>query len=253
MRVVGMTILHYGREYLDAAIRSVIDHVDAHYIFYTDTGSHGSRVEQRCPESRDELMAIAQGAAGEKLRWFEGRYDYEGQHRERIHHYEPDADVIVVVDADEVWDSGLIQMVTRKAIVGDNARRLRVPMIHYWRSFYHAILHDPAYPIRVIYPKSPDVETTYTPARVGGAPLVMHHFGYAQSPSIVRYKWLIHGHRGELRHDVDWFNDVYMANRQFDCHPVGSDAWNPETVDPFALGLPEHMRAHPFAGMQVIE
>lgn len=245
MRVVGMTILHYGREYLDAAIQSVINHVDAFYVFYTDKGSHGSRTDVRCPESRDELMEIAQNAAGEKLKWFDGDYSYEGQHRERIHHYEPDADAIIVVDADEIYSAVAMEQILLAARY-EQARNYRIPMIHYWRSMYRAVLHDPAYPTRLILPKVRSGEDV-----IHCSPI--HHFGYAQTPAIVRYKWLIHGHRGELRHDVDWFNDVYMANRQFDCHPVGSDAWNPETVDPFALGLPEHMRAHPFAGMQVIE
>lgn len=245
MRVVGMTILHYGREYLDAAIRSVIDHVDAHYVFYTDAGSHGSRTSEPCPESRNELMAIAQGAAGDKLRWYEGHYDYEGQHRERIHHYEPDADAIIVVDADEVYSVGAMEQILLAARY-EQARTYRVPMIHYWRSMYRAVLHDPAFPTRLILPKVKSGEGAIQS-------LPIHHFGYAQTPAIVRYKWLIHGHKGELRRDVDWFNDVYMANRQTDTHPVGSEYWNPETVDPFALGLPEYMRNHPFAGMETIE
>ena len=82
---------------------------------------------------------------------------------------------------------------------------------------------------------------------------MLHHFGYAQRPEIVEYKQLTHGHRSEWRRDCDWFHDRFMANAQRDCHPVGSQYWNPETVDPFALGLPEFMRAHPYAGMEVIE
>lgn len=252
MRVVGMTILHYGKEYLGAAIRSVIDHVDAHYVFYTDQGSHGSRTDEPCPETRNELIAIAQAAAGDKLRWYEGHYDYEGQHRERIHQYEPDADVIVVVDADEIYSPKLISNIVWYAgTITNNPpfRTVRLPMVHYWRSFYRCVTHDPALPTRVIFPKAQTKNEAAWDEFTGN----MHHFGYAQTPAIVRYKWLIHGHRGELRHDVDWFNEVYMANRQTDTHPVGSDFWNPETVDPFALGLPEYMRAHPFAGMEVIE
>src|SRR6185503_16164213 len=82
------------------------------------------------------------------------------------------------------------------------ANRLRMPMIHYWRSFYRAILHDPAFPERVIYPKIQGETQTYNAWRVvdnndllHGTPFVINHMGYAQRPEIVEYKILTHGHR----------------------------------------------------------
>ena len=88
--------------------------------------------------------------------------------------------------------------------------------------------------------------------RVGTFPNIgrVHHFGYAIRSELMAYKWQIHGHKGELRHDVDWFNDVFMANRQYDCHPVGSDAWNCEAMD--MSDLPEVLNDHPFKYMSVI-
>ena len=80
---------------------------------------------------------------------------------------------------------------------------------------------------------------------------MVNHMGYATKPDIVAYKWKIHGHLGELRRDVNWFEDVYMTNRQTDCHPVGSEYWNAETVDPLAY-MPRWMAEHPFYGMDVI-
>ena len=82
--------------------------------------------------------------------------------------------------------------------------------------------------------------------------LVINHMGYAQRPEIVQYKQLTHGHRNEWRHDVDWFTDKFMANAQTDTHPVGSEYWNPERVDPLDY-MPRWMQDHSYYHMQVIE
>ena len=123
-------------------------------------------------------------------------------------------------------------------------------MTHYWRSFWRGFAHDPAYPTRVICPQRPTREAYL--ACVSEAPCRIHHFGYAQRAEIIRYKLLTHGHRNEFRRDVDWFNDVFMANRQTDCHPVGSEYWNAEPIDPFEDGLPGWMQDHPYAALDVI-
>lgn len=257
-KVVSYTALLYGVDYLEYAIRSVIDAVDEHHILYTPVGSHGSRTSVPCPDTRDELIAIAQAAAGDKLRWHDGAWDYEGQQRDSISQYVPDADVILVVDADEVWSDSLAWRVAyyyRHLSEVNNAatayhmvhpRRMRIPIVHYWRSFYRCVLHDPAYPERAIYPSESGEVDTFQAIRG------IHHFGYAQRSEIVEYKQLTHGHRAQWRQDCDWFHDKFMANAQIDCHPVGSEYWNPEPVDPFALGLPEFMREHPFAKLEVI-
>jgi len=249
-KVISYTALLYGVDYLEYAIRSVIDAVEEHHVIYSPIGAHGHRTDIPCPETRDELYAAAERGAGRKLRWHDaGPFPYEGAQRDSIHQYAPDADVILVVDADEVWPKETVRDAYINWLqVGDkHFKRLRFPMIHYWRSFYRCVLHDPAYPERVIYPKlQGGVETN-------GISLPIHHFGYAQRPEIVEYKQLTHGHKNEWRKDCDWFHDKFMANAQTDCHPVGSEYWNPEPVDPFALGLPEFMREHPYAGMAVIE
>lgn len=266
VKTIAYIALHYGRDYLASAIRSVIDAVDEYHVLYTPVGSHGHRTGVPCPETRDELYEIARKAAGNKFYWHEATWDYEGQQRDAIHQIVPDADVVLVVDADEIWDQALVYdavMIYDAAVKGykqtPTVRRYRTPMFHYWRSFHRAVIHDPACPVRFIFPKMPEGEETYTAWRALDdsmshvSPLAIHHFGYAQRPEIVEYKQLTHGHKGEWRRDMDWFHDKFMANAQIDCHPVGSDAWNPEPVDPFALGLPEWMRQHPYAQLQVIE
>lgn len=260
MKVIAYTALHYGRDYLAYAIQSVIDYIDEYHVIYSAVGSHGHRTQIPCPETRDELYAIASTVAGSKLRWHDGEWAHEGLQRESIHQYAPDADVIVVLDSDEIWPEHLIWAAT-KGELGRHmgVRRLRMPMIHYWRSFHRAVLHDPAFPERVIYPKITNGVETYNSWTVGedrnlrdGRTISINHMGYAQRPEIVEYKILTHGHRNEWRHDVDWFKDKYLANAQMDCHPVGSEYWNPESVNPLDY-MPAFMQSHPYYKLQVIE
>lgn len=252
-KVVGFTALHYGRDYLAYAIRSIIDHIDEYHVAYSAIGSHGHRSNVVCPETRDELYAIASSAAGDKLRWHEGEWPYEGAQRDSIHQYAPDADVIVVLDSDEIWADGLLPYILRSPGINQiKVRRWRVPIIHYWRSFYRCVLHDPAYPERVIFPKNATGEATIEPYPVGGYNFSINHMGYAQRPEIVRYKLETHGHKNEFRRDCDWFTDKFMANAQTDTHPVGSEYWNPERVDPLDY-MPRWMQDHPYYHMQVIE
>ncbi len=244
MKVISYTALHYGKDYLYWAIRSVIDHVDEHHILYAPVGSHGHRTQQPCPDTRAELYAEAERAAGDKLRWHDGTWAYEGEQRNSIHAYAPDADVILVVDADEIWNW---RMVMGAIQFKQGVKRWRVPIIHFWRSFYRAVLHDPAYPERVIYPKA---ETEFVGTWNAAHIWPICHMGYAQRSELVKYKQHTHGHKGEWRKD-DWFNTVFMANAQRDCHPVGSEYWNPEPVNPWDY-LPEWMQEHPYAKLEII-
>lgn len=245
MKVIAYTALHYGHDYLEWAIRSVIDHVDEYHVLYSPIGSHGHRTDRKCPDDRWTLISDATRGAGDKLRWHDGTWNYEGQQREAIHQYAPDAEVILVLDADEVWSEGLAAKCISAAKGYSLTRRFRVPIIHYWRSFYRCVLSDPAFPERIICPKNPNGEETL------GLDGFINHLGYAQRSEIVEYKQHTHGHKGEWRRDVDWFQDRFMANAQVDCHPVGSQYWNPEPVNP-ADYMPEFMKDHPYFNMEII-
>lgn len=247
MKVIAYTALRYGRDYLAYAIQSIIDSVDEYHVLYAVTPSHGHYDPAPCPETRTELYEIAHNVAGAKLRWHDGQWAHEGLQRESIYEYAPDADVILVLDADEIWGEGLVEQFTdfnngRYKL----ARYWRQPIIHYWRSFRRCVLRDPAYPVRIIFPKAVgeiSMDWVYPT-------MVINHMGYAQRPEIVGYKMKIHGHKNELR--PGWFEDTFLPNRQFDCHPVGSEFWNPETVNPWDY-LPSFMKAHPFSKLEVIE
>lgn len=248
-KIIGYTALHYGADFLHHAIRSIIDDVDEYIVLYTSVGSHGHRTNAVCPDTRDQLLEIAQEAAGDKMRWFDGVWSYEGQQRDSIFEIAPDADVIAVLDADEIWPPGLLKWAIEETKTW-HRRDIRLPMIHYWRSLNHAILHDPAYPVRLIYPQTKEGAETFTPVSLLDKPYwTINHYGYAQRSEIVRYKLETHGHKGEFRRDCDWFTDIFMnTSRTTDLHPVGSDYWNYETIE-----IPDFMCDHPFAQVELIE
>lgn len=242
-KAIAYTALHYGREYLPWAIRSVIKDVDEYHVLYSPVGSHSVRTSVPCPETRDELLNIARMEAGDKLRWHDGDWRFEGQQRDSIYQL-TDAEMILVVDADEVYAPGLAQHLRAQAPYHTH-RHVRLPFFHYWRSLKRVIRHDPAFPIRMILPYLQQGETTFQIPPWLKEDFCVHHFGYAQSAEIVGYKMQIHGHIAELRQR--WFEDIFLTNRQTDCHPVGSEWWNPEACD-----VPHFMTNHPYANLEVI-
>lgn len=256
MKIVGFTALHYGRDYLAYAIRSIIDHIDEYHVAYTAIGSHGHRTPIPCPETRDELYAIASAAAGSKLRWHDGEWPYEGAQRDSIHEYAPDADAIIVCDSDEIYPLALIDRIHEYMFTVTNsippARYIRLPFIHFYRNFRRCVLHDPAFPTRVIFPRISEKygETTWNPIYARGS---VNHMGYCQRSEIIRYKLQIHGHKNELRCNADEYTDgIYLdRNRWTDLHPVGSEFWDAERVDPYDF-LPRWMSNHPFYHLDVI-
>lgn len=255
MNICAYSPLLYGRTYLAAAIRSVIDMVDNYYVLYTPQGSYGTRTDVPCPETRDELMQIAYEAAGDKLHWYEGNWTNEGEHRMTIHQVAPDADVLLALDSDEVWGEIALSHALAWVINGFSteraARNYHVPMIHYWRSFYRAVIDDKAYPTRIIVPSVAEGHETFY-SFGDGVGSVINHLGYAQSPAIVDFKLRIHGHRSELR-DIDWYmQNRYLPDAQADCHPVSVNYWTPVAVNPLDY-MPSWMQEHPNWGKDVIE
>jgi len=242
--IIGYTALHYGSPYLEHAIRSIVRYVDKYYVLYASEGSHGSRNGAQLPatDTRDQLMWIAYQAAGPKLVWIDGNWQHEGEQRDSIYKHAPDAEIILVLDYDEIWPEGCPAQVI-KQVDASNHREYRLPMVHFWRSFHRCVLHDPAFPIRVIQPGGAGECTLQT------RPIA--HMGYAIPTWLLDYKMAIHGHRGQWRNDVDWRTDKWLANAQEDCHPVGSDFWNPEAVNPLDY-LPDWMVQHKYYNQKVI-
>lgn len=246
MKIAAFTALHYGADYLGAAIRSVAPFVDEWCVAYSPVGSHGTRTPVQCPESERQLHAIAQAAlapTSTPLVWWSGIWPHEGVQRDSVYQH-TDADLIIVVDADEVWQDGAVQDAIQhgQQMTGSVGR---VPFVHFWRSFSW-VCRDQAWPVRLLRPGLPNQDYY-----AGIAPVL--HFGYARKPQAIEYKIRVHGHRAEWR--PEWFVSKFMAwtpqQGPFDdLHPTCRDYWSAES---FAKEqLPDVLREHPYYHLEVI-
>lgn len=229
MKIVAFSTLHYGMDYIRESIRSVFDAVDEFHFIYTPTPTFGFQTDAVCPDHPADLYDAAREACGTKFHWFTAspnQFRSEGEHVGYSRVLVPDADVYVRLDVDEIWTAGLLQAAVQHA-VDEGVSKVRLPMIHYWRSLYKAVTNDPAYPDRVTYVHGdPLRESTFREAGV------IHHLGYAQNSAVVKYKQDISAHRNEWR--AGWYETKFAPNAQDDVHPViGNGWWNPVAVDPF--------------------
>ena len=224
--IAAYCILHYGKEWLQWSIRSVIDYVDEFHIFYTPYPSHGFSTTLHNPETREQLMLEIIGfiiGDKSKLYWHDcGRFQHEGYHREFAVQTCVDrgADMVLVVDADEIWAPDVLENALTIA-ASTVSHSFRIGMRHFWRSLKW-ICDDPAAPTRIIRPNISMPIEAYVPGKV-------FHMGYAQSPAIINYKMSIHGHSNEIR--KDWFREKFMEWKpgDKDVHPTCSDNfWEPK-------------------------
>lgn len=255
-------ICHYGKDYLPWALRSVYDNVEQIHILYTPHPSHGSGTDAPPVETRDQLREAAYsfGDPQGKIRWYDTKnIRMEGHHRDKAVEKcaKAGAEMILVVDCDEVWHTDVLTKALEMAERENNCRAWRVNFIHFWRGF-DWVCRDQGWPDRILDLRQDD-GYGYIPPEMGE----IYHFGYAVRYELMRYKWLIHGHRDELR--PGWLDDIYddddwpptddwppekLAN--YDCHPANEkNFWTPEPFD--KERLPGFMREHPFWDMEVID
>lgn len=247
-RVNAYYAIHYGVDYLEYSIRSIYNAVDWIGIFYARLPSHGYRDPTlKNPDSEDEVRAVIRRAGDpqSKVVWLPGQWFSEGQHRDHAFMVTKSwgADLVLVVDSDEVWDPAVLPEVLVEAARMD-AEHIRLPFIHFWRSFSW-VCRDEMMPIRI--QKAVRGQDGYL-----RPPTPVYHFGYAQRPDIVKYKAAIHGHRGEWRNG--WFGEKFLAwspaAQVGDVHPTCEDIWYPERFD--KEQLPDLMRDHPYWNEELI-
>jgi hypothetical protein len=236
-------------------MRSVCKLVDEIRIFYTPTPSHGHGLAGVSnPETRNELLNITQEF---KLRenypnvfWHDAKPNslaHEGIHREWAVETckQAGAELVLVVDADEIWDTVHLSNAIATAITYPQ-RSFRVYMMHFWRSLWW-VCNDGAAPTRLIKPN--------TPPEMGEGYIhegKVYHMGYAQSPEIIKYKQSIHGHKNEWR--KDWFETVFLPWRPgdlADVHPTSIDYWHPEPYGDFRI--PHLFSGHLYLHCDIIE
>lgn len=258
MKVHSLTILHYGKDYLSYALRSVYHSVDQLHIFYTPTPSHGHQTNIHPVETKEELMQAAYAFdPGNKIKWYDMiGVSQEGPQRDLALKTvrAAGAELVVVVDYDEIWRRDSLSIFLSDVWENGQVRNNLVNMVHFWRSFNWAC-YDNGWPVRIIdlrFPPPAKGEAHYLPAEVGR----VFHFGYAITDKVMQYKWKIHGHKNEMRQG--WLADVWTAWPPPDnCHPTngrnerGKPFWTPEPFD--KSKLPILMAEHPFWGLDKIE
>lgn len=252
--IMSYTVLHYGIDYLPYALRSIYDHVDRLNIIYTPHPSHGHNTNAAPPETRDELLNAAfEYDPDKKISWYETDWiKQEGQQRATAVQIckQNGADLVLVVDYDEVWPAATLERALDFAWKYNSARNWLINFTHFWRSFDYAC-KDNNWPVRIIDLRRDDETVDYIPTELGD----IYHFGYAVTDEIMHYKWLIHGHKNEMR--PGWWDKWNAWPPAEDCHPTnglkdnGEGWWNPKPFN--KQQLPKLMHSHPFYEMERID
>jgi hypothetical protein len=244
-KILAYCPLHYGAEYLDAAIRSVDPYVEKILILYTPTPSYGYRANRPCPESEQQLKDIAFSASN-KIEWFNiGGAGAEWIHRGMALNYTVgrDYDGILAFDADEVFGEDLPNAI--EEAFSSKSHYIGVDgYINFWKSFNYAC-YDGFRPIR------------FTNLRVldesrGEVKCTIYHFSTAQRMEIMEYKLQIHGHFSEIR--PNWLEAIYKTwtpeQNQQDLHLVALGLWNAVPYDKSTM--PQILKDHPNYNKEVI-
>lgn len=253
MKSIAVYVLHYGKEYLAWSIRSVQDVVDEVHILYSVNPSFGGKAPCPCPETRRQLWDEAYKFAQKPVFWHDGFWKNEGEHRNQMYKIaeKHKADLILVVDADEIWDPQTAAKSIQQVWDFNTAHATRVHFVNFYRSF-NWVCYDPTMPMRIYdlrQPPGPEHPRTWC---IGEQEYPVLHFGFAQSLKITDYKLQIHGHRAHLRQDW-WFPKFLNWQPGIeDVNPFGNK-WNPEPIDSrLKEKVQELLHDHPYLRVPII-
>lgn len=242
MRVAAFYPIHYGTEYLEVSIKSIEPLVEKIFMLYTSTPSYGYNSDAKCPETREQIKAVAE-AASSKVTWVDIFSTTEGFHRDLAFRCSAGYDVLVACDSDEVWDTEDLKRCIQETYDGKSWRRNVNGFINFWKSF-NMVCIDGFQPARLYNLNVKDKSQETISGKI-------YHFGCAQSKEIMDYKYEIHGHKSEIR--PNWLNDIYYKWKDSDrqLHPVSLQIW--DRAEPFdKTKLPEILKQHKNYGKDVI-
>lgn len=239
MKVLGFMTIHYGKEYLKESLLSVRDHVKEMVVAYSKNPSHGNGVKQQCPDTEEEIFLICKEVLGDKLIWRRALvYDNESQHRAVRYAHAGGYDLILTIDADEVFKEEDIHKALEYAYNNKERYYGIEGYINFWRSFNYCCL-DGFRPIRI------ENLNNNNQLQNINCKLTVYHFSTAQSEPILRYKMKAFGHASEIR--KNWIDEIYYKwtpeNDIQDVHPVAFGLWNSVKFDKNTL--PEYLKQHP--------
>lgn len=238
MKVLGFMPIHYGKEYLEASLKSIVDECEKVLIAYTPNPSHGFSSINYCPDSKDDIYNICVSVLGSKLIWSENTYNAENKHREAVMDYASDYDLVLSVDADEVYEPKELRSALEYAYNNKQRYYGLKGYINFWRCFDFACF-DGFRPVRIENLRNNNTEQNLE------CPLTVYHFSTAQSEPVMRYKYSIFGHAPEVRDG--WLDNVHYGwrrdNELKNLHCVANDIWNAEPFDKNTL--PDILKQHP--------
>lgn len=240
--------IYYGTEYLRESLGSIVNHCDKIVVAYTHNPSHGHNSSRICPDTREDIYQIAKEVLGYKLIWDEQQfYPAENAHRNQVHKYSQGYDLVLSIDADEVFEQTELQTALEYAYNG-TARRYGIKgYLNFWRSFNH-VCTDGFRPIRIEnLNRNNNIQDLE-------CPLTVYHFSTAQSERIARFKFNVFGHANELK--PNWLEGTYFGwnkdtNYLTDVHCVAYNIWNPQPFD--KTKLPYSLHQHPNFSKEVID
>lgn len=236
-RVLTYFPIHYGKEYLACALQSVLEVSDKIVILYSPLPSYGFGTDVKCPETEEELLEIALKVCGDKLIWHKHQFGNEGEHRGYINTWSESYDLILAVDADEIFHTEELKVALQLAYEGKERFFGIAGYKNLWRSFNFAC-HDGFTPVRIT--------NLHNESGQGVVPCTIYHFSCAQSEEIMRYKLLIHGHKDEIR--PGWLENVYLnwtpqtPPTEEGLHLVAKGIWQATPFD--KTTLPEYLKNH---------
>lgn len=239
MKVLGFMTIHYGLEYLKESLLSIKDHVEGMVVSYVHKPSHGFKTILDCPDKAEDIRNVCQEVLGNKLIWDEADfYGAENIHRSVAKKYSQGFDLILTIDADEVFEPTEINNALNYAYTHPERYYGINGYLNFWRCFDYVCL-DGFRPIRI------ENLNNHNSLQNLNCPLTIYHFSTAQSRAVMEYKYSCFGHANEIK--PDYLEKVFYKwtpeNNFGDLHPVSINLWNAVKFD--KNKLPDFLKKHP--------
>lgn len=239
MKVLGFMTIHYGLEYLKESLTSIKDHVEGMVISYVHKPSHGFKTILDCPDKAEDIRNVCEEVLGNKLIWDEADfYGAENIHRSVAKKYSQRFDLILTIDADEVFEPTEINNALNYAYTHPERYYGINGYLNFWRCFDYVCL-DGFRPIRI------ENLNNHNSLQNLNCPLTIYHFSTAQSRAVMEYKYSCFGHANEIK--PDYLEKVFYKwtpeNNFGDLHPVSINLWNAVKFD--KNKMPDFLKKHP--------
>ncbi len=281
MSIGAVYCVYNEEEYLAYSIRSVYDWVDRVYVLLADapyTAYNPNARTQFAAVDETERIVRELAASHPCLTLVKGRWTSELAHRnagvtlcrrDGLRHY-------FLVDGDEVYRRDHLDAVRQEMAAHPEAGQFIIKCHTFWRSFrYRITAEELTWMPRRIFRLSAwsrlgkSAVPVPWPARFTGNNktnswgsvyhippdrAVFYHFSYARRPAKMYEKLRTFSHAHEI--PEDWYERVWLAwardRAMTNLNPVDPPKF-PRVVKQDPADLPEVLRDHPYAAMDVIE